>query len=243
MAYWGALTTIMTKPRKECADWNGWWPEKFEELKLLYRVWHHFLWRAYERLLSNVPLKPESRVLELGCGSGHISLLLAKKYGCAVTLADSSEYAIALASRLFESQGVSARFIQSDLLALTLPEEFDLVHNEGVIEHFHPGELTHVMLAHRNLTRPGGHVIIFVPTDSICYRVSSWVMKASNNWYFGDETPLSLRQLTGLYKEVGLEQIGHTSVLGREIGLVGQRTKDISADGGLMHSFKAGCAR
>ena len=177
-------------------------------------------------MLSNVPLNPESRVLELGCGSGQISLRIAEKYGCAVTLADSSESAIALASRLFQSQGIPVSFIQSDIFDSTLSEEFDLVHNEGVIEHFHPGEWTRVMLVHRNLTRPGGHVITFVPTASICYRVTTWMMKATNNWYFGDETPMTFRQHSGLYREVGLELIAHTSVLGREVGLVGQRIKD-----------------
>ncbi len=205
------------------ADWNKWWSEKFEQHRLLYKTWHYFLWKAYERLLSNVDLCPESRVLELGCGSGQISLLIAKKYGCNVTLVDNSNSAINQATKLFKNHNISARFAHTDIFRLSLQEEFDLVHSEGVIEHFHPSDMKRIMLIHKNAARKGGHVITFVPTTSLCYLLTAWMMKATDNWYFGYEAPISVRQHIRLYEELGLRVIKHTGVMFREVGLLGEK--------------------
>lgn len=204
-------------------DWNKWWSEKFEQHSLLYKAWYYFLWKAYESLLSYVNLSPKSQVLELGCGSGQISLLIAKKYRCNVTLVDNSNNAITQATKLFKNHNISARFVHTDMFRLSLQEEFDLVHSEGVIEHFHPRAMKRSMLIHRNAARKGGYVITFAPTTSLFYLLTVWIMKATDNWYFGYEAPISVCQHIRLYKEAGLRVIKHTGVLFREVGLLGER--------------------
>ena len=148
-------------------DWNKWWSEKFEQHRLLHKAWYYFLWKAYGNLLSYLDLRPESQVLELGCGSGQISLRIAKKYGCNVTLVDNGESAITRATRLFESHNISTRFIHTDMFGLRFQEEFHLVHSQGVIEHFHPTDFKRIMLIHKNAARKGGYVITFAPTTSL----------------------------------------------------------------------------
>lgn len=174
-------------------------------------------------LLSHVDLRPESRVLELGCGSGHISLRCAKKYGCSVTLVDNSKTAMAQATRLFDDHNISAHFAHSDLFRLSLTQEFHLAHSEGLIEHFCPSDMKRVTFIHKNAVRQGGYVITFAPTTSLWCQLTAWIMKATGNWYFGYEAPISLRQHIGLYEEVGLRVIRHTGVLFREVGLLGEK--------------------
>lgn len=204
-------------------DWDNWWAEKFKQHRILYKAWYFYLWRAYERLLSYIDLSPESRVMELGCGSGYIPLHIAKKYGCSVTLVDTSKSAIAQTTKLFNDHNVSAHFVHSDLFNLSLTQEFDLVYSEGLIEHFYPRDIQRVLLVHKNAVRQGGYVITFAPINSLWYQLTTWIMKATGNWYFGYEVPISLHQHVGLYEEVGLKVIGNTGVSLREIGLLGEK--------------------
>ena len=213
----------MKKNKANDTDWDNWWSIKFSQNSFLYKLWHYFLWRAYERLLSSIDLKRGCRVLELGSGSGRISLQMAQKYGCEVTLIDNSRSAIEQAKRHFKDCGIEARFIHSDLLDINIKEEYDLVHSEGLIEHFSPDVMNQVMLVHTNAVHKGGYVITFAPTPSTVYGITTWLMKATKNWYFGYEVPISLSDHTALYERTGLQVLKYTNVLFREAGLIGEK--------------------
>lgn len=70
-------------------------------------------------------IKPGSKVLEIGCGSGAISILLAKM-GCKVTATDINPKAIEVAKRNAKLNNVRIRFVVSDLFA-GLNETYDVV--------------------------------------------------------------------------------------------------------------------
>jgi 2-polyprenyl-3-methyl-5-hydroxy-6-metoxy-1,4-benzoquinol methylase len=77
------------------------------------------------RLLDVLP--PAGRALDIGCGDGRASLLIARKAGALLGV-DLSAQALASAGRLFEAQGQrNARFAESAVEALRLGEKFDLV--------------------------------------------------------------------------------------------------------------------
>ena len=219
------LCLLQTENNHSPHYWDIWWSEIFGRHQVSYRIWHWFLWRAYARLLRHVDLGTKSRVLELGCGSGRISLLIAQGYGCHVTLVDQCASAIDEATRSFRSYNISAEFVQSDIFAFRREEEFDLVHSQGLIEHFQPRETQEALLVHRNAARERGYVITFAPCTSLVYKFTSWLMKATNNWYFGYEVPLGLSDHTELHREAGLTVIAHTSALSRELGLLSQRVQ------------------
>ena len=69
-----------------------------------------------ERAADWLREKRHARVLDLGCGTGCIGLALAKKTGCAVTLADLSKEALALARRNAKALAVKAEFLELDIL-------------------------------------------------------------------------------------------------------------------------------
>lgn len=64
----------------------------------------------------------DGRVLEVGTGSGCIAIALARA-GRAVTATDISADALRVASGNAETQGVSVRFVQDDVLHTTLPQQ------------------------------------------------------------------------------------------------------------------------
>ncbi len=113
-----------------------------------------------------------ARVLEAGCASGKFSVCFAL-LGCAVTALDFSPMMLKNAAALKESVerqvgALDITFGEGDLENLTLElNQFDLVINEGVVEHW----LDHV--ARRNVltnmarvAKPGGAVAIIVPNGA-----------------------------------------------------------------------------
>ena len=62
-----------------------------------------------DRLLAELNIKPGSRVLEIGCGSGHTACYLAQRFHCQVTAVDLSTSMIAAARRRAADAGLEAR--------------------------------------------------------------------------------------------------------------------------------------
>jgi len=85
---------------------------------------HHFM-----------PVPPQSRILEIGCGEGG-NLVPFARLGCRVEGIDLSENRIRQARRFFQEEGLAATFVASDIFQVTPPEEvFDVILLHDVIEH------------------------------------------------------------------------------------------------------------
>lgn len=78
-------------------------------------------------------------LIEAGCGSGEVTLLVASKRGDNVVLVDKSAIALANAKQLARQYNVEARLIECDITELSAHIESapeNIVYNIGVIEHF-----------------------------------------------------------------------------------------------------------
>lgn len=79
---------------------------------------------AYEYL----EVKPKSRVLDIGSGSGIIAIMLAKSFPQAqLTAIDISQEALEIAQENAQTQQVKINFLQSDLFNQIHEEKFDLI--------------------------------------------------------------------------------------------------------------------
>lgn len=111
---------------------------------------HHGLWehgdatpdqaqlRLTERLVHEVRLAPGNRVLDVGCGMGGSSILLAKRLGCHVTGLTLSPLQRLWAgiSAAFQGVGPRTRFRCADAETVHLPAgAFDVVWNVECSEH------------------------------------------------------------------------------------------------------------
>lgn len=65
------------------------------------------------------------RFLEVGCGTGYVSLIAAKA-GATVTCTDANPYAVSLATHNAKQNGLALKAIETDLLA-GVPGPFDIV--------------------------------------------------------------------------------------------------------------------
>ncbi|MGA5691457.1 class I SAM-dependent methyltransferase [Cytobacillus pseudoceanisediminis] len=82
------------------------------------------------QLLKILELPEGSKILDLGCGQGRISIPLAKA-GYQVTALDGSEPLLTVAKQRAEEAGVFINFVCSDMQKMNFENEFDAVLNLG----------------------------------------------------------------------------------------------------------------
>jgi SAM-dependent methyltransferase len=149
-------------------------------------------------------VKPGTRVLDVGCGVGRWSRLLAAK-GALVTGVDLSPTMIAQAQRRAAAEGVAARcsFRVQDLSKLEVDGQFDVVLGVTVLQHIlDPGLLRAAVRGMAVRLAPGGRMILLeaapaAPVD----RCDSTVFRARRRDVYLElfrDCDLQLRALTGV---------------------------------------------
>ncbi len=112
-------------------------------------------------LAARAGLKPGSRVLDVGCGRGSTSILLAESFGCHVTGVDADATNVSLATQRAEAAGLteSLRFLAlpGDRLA-QLDGTYDAVVSECTLCLM--GERAVMLELLRDRLRPGGHLLL-----------------------------------------------------------------------------------
>ncbi|MBT3262168.1 class I SAM-dependent methyltransferase [Candidatus Woesearchaeota archaeon] len=142
---------------------------KIVSVKEAYKQWAHrydkdlqYLFESEEEkilpLIGNVKGK---QVLDLGCGTGRYSVLLAKR-GAIVTAIDFSEEMIEVAKTRAKKEGVRINFIVLDIRKkLPVLEKFDLILSMLVLNHFkHPNLILNKV---NKALKLGGEYIISTP--------------------------------------------------------------------------------
>jgi len=124
------------------ADWNA----------SLYNSKHDFVWKFGSDLLALLDARPGERVLDLGCGTGHLTAKIAE-LGAQVTGVDRSAEMVAAARTAYPN----LKFEICDARRLEFREEFDAVFSNAVLHWIHEPELV-LQGVHRAL-RPGGRFV------------------------------------------------------------------------------------
>ena len=144
------------------------------------------------------------KVIELGCGSGEITARIIKMYGGSATLVDNSKEAVILASKNFKKYKIKAKFIQKDLFKFKPQEKFDIVHSEGLIEHFLGEKRNKIIEVHKKCVKKDGFIIISVPRPVWYYKIAKWLLEKVNKWPFGFEHAINSYELKEILENNGL---------------------------------------
>lgn len=155
-------------------------------------------------------IKKGDWVLEAGCGSGKLSVVLATM-GYKVTALDYSEQMLKNVAELAKEAEsyfgkVNIEFKQGDLGNLELAKKYKLVFNEGVVEHWlKRGDRVHVIGQMRKVTEKGGTVAVFVP-NGVNPLHFWWVATRFSGYYSAPKmTRYSTAKLRKEMAEAGLE--------------------------------------
>jgi SAM-dependent methyltransferase len=159
---------------------------------------HHWWYRGRRRVLraelERLPLEPDARLLDAGCGSGRTLDDLAR-YG-QVSGVDLSPEAVAAARRRGHDDVRVARVEELPFADAT----FDVVTCLDVVEHTPDDRATLAEL--RRVTRPGGLMVVTVPAYQALW---SWHDEA--NLHFRRYDSASLRAAA---REAGWDLVGDT---------------------------------
>src|ERR1700693_890535 len=130
------------KEKDACAEWDA----------KLYNAKHDFVWKYGSDVVSLLEPRAGERVLDLGCGTGHLTAQIAES-GAHVTGVDRSAEMVAAARLAYPN----LKFEISDATKLTYREEFDAVFANATLHWIHEPEL--VLQAVWKALRAGGRFV------------------------------------------------------------------------------------
>ncbi len=118
----------------------------------LYEDRHAFVWRHGASLVELLDPKSGERILDLGCGTGHLTAQIAAA-GAAVVGMDHSAEMLAQARSAYPN----LEFVQGDARDFAFPEPFDAVFSNAALHWIKPPEAAARCVF--NALRPGGRFV------------------------------------------------------------------------------------
>jgi trans-aconitate 2-methyltransferase len=120
---------------------------------VLYEDRHSFVWKRGADLLDLLDPKPGERILDLGCGTGHLTVQIAER-GAEVTGLDSSASMIAQARQNYPK----LKFTLADARSFELPEPVDAVFSNAALHWIQEAES--VVRSVARAVKPGGRFVL-----------------------------------------------------------------------------------
>ncbi len=153
------------------------WDHVYQDLDLSYSEEAYSQGKLFELVkidfLKEILPKASSKILEVGCGTGFVSLYLAKRGYNPVCL-DINKSILKVAEGNFKKEGVKGQFVVGDAEKLPFPNSsFDIVTSFGLLEHFdNPKKAISEMI---RVLKPGGLFFAdIVPNRFSCQTVGNF---------------------------------------------------------------------
>jgi len=186
---------------REVTDWDKYHQRVKVSQRFLWTIW-----RAYADLLRGVSFDKPIKIIELGCGTGYHTSRMTRMYPVAkVTLVDFNANVIEDTKARMADLKCEKEFLLRDLFSLDLGEKYDIVHSQGLLEHYTPEEQHKLIRLHRDLLTPKGIALILVPTPSLPYRMWRGLLEKLHMWIYPDETPISREEFVAALESNGLD--------------------------------------
>lgn len=149
----------------------------------------HAVKQDFEGLLNRKPIS----AIEMGAGPGRSSQYL-NSFGIKTGILDYSDEAIALAKKVNAYNPSPTRYYTLDIFKVSpqsIPENYDLVWNAGVLEHFSPEQQKEILSRMASVQDASGLTMVLTPyAGSVLYRLGKWVLEKLGRFPYGQETPV-----------------------------------------------------
>ena len=204
---------------REVTDWDQYHRRVRVSQRFLWTVW-----RAYANLLKGISFSRPIKIIELGCGTGYHTMQMTHLYPVSkVTLVDFNASVVEDTEQRFAGLDCEKEFLLRDLFKFELDEKYDIVHSQGLLEHYTPEERKQLIRLHRDLLTPDGLAVILVPTPSPAYRFWRGLLERLHLWIYPDETAISFAEFTEELESSGLEILKMQGCHLMEVGAVCRR--------------------
>jgi SAM-dependent methyltransferase len=167
------------------------------------------------------------KLLEVGCGSGFLTyslILFRKEKRFDSVLLDYSGAALELSRQNSAAVKSDIKFVGANALQMPFSDnEFDVVFNEGLNEHFDGNDRQKIFDEMARVCRTGGQVIVTVPNAvNMFYRIEKWILERRNSWPFGYEKGYTIFELRRKMKKAGLKicKYGGANVVSQLISII-----------------------
>jgi trans-aconitate methyltransferase len=131
----------------------------------LYEDRHSFVWKRGAELLELLDPKPDERILDLGCGTGHLTAQIAER-GAIVTGLDSSASMIAQARQNYPK----LKFTLADARDFAAAEPFDAVFSNAALHWIQDAEA--VVAAVARALKSGGRFVLEMGAKQCVARIA-----------------------------------------------------------------------
>ncbi len=163
----------------------------------LYDERHSFVWKKSADLINLLDPQPGERVLDLGCGTGHLTAQIAER-GAEVVGVDASAAMIGQARQNYPK----LKFALADARKLNFDEPFDAVFSNAALHWI--SEASDVVAGVARTLKPGGRFVLEMGgkgnIEQIVKVLEELLPAAKNPWYFP-----SAAEYAGLLEEQGFE--------------------------------------
>ncbi len=146
---------------------------------------------SYKKLVKNINFDHPIKILEFGCGTGRTNLFLSKRFNVEKIVAiDFNKKMSDIAKQALSDISCEKEFINEDFLKIERAEQYDIVHSQGVIEHFEPAKRIELLKKHFDVTKKGGFCIVYSPIPTGSYFFFRKILEILRAWIFTDEVPI-----------------------------------------------------
>lgn len=164
--------------------------------------------RVFNKLLRKLPLASFNKVLDLGCGFGEYSFMLANKLKSAeITALDPDQSKIEILSKTIKTVGTPNIYLHHGKIASLSQDDYDFIYSIDVFEHIPVNSMPFANCY--NKLKKGGFLLIKMPSRKQVTIFPDQYFEEHNQW-LEEEHPGQVFELDDLVekiKEEGLEII------------------------------------
>ena len=168
---------------------------------------------AFTKSILSIAKINEGKIFEPGAGGGMTCANFAQR-GFEITSMDLSDNALRKCVSLFKSLSLNAKFFVGDLFKLPIKnEEFDIVFNQGVMEHFRLAKLdaSDGVKEMLRVLKKDGTLIIYVPAYFsplfFIYHFFKFFKLIDKYWPYTDQDFLHKHELKKMLTDAGCTNV------------------------------------
>jgi len=157
--------------------------------------------RTCQRIVNQIKLAKDSKIIDVGCGSGS-TLVMFRQLGYSNSIGiDNSQAALDACQRLFNLEPEKDVFLM-DIRNIEFPDNsFDLVFSDGLLEHFEEPPLNNIVSELCRISNKW--ILLFQPNQTSLFGKVCWLWQKTGRAPWEKEYPYLKQDYTNMLTKFG----------------------------------------